>query len=148
MQAERIQAREDQLAKNRGNRGKPPSSDGLKKKPRSLRETGKRQSGGQKGHKGKTREMVFHPDSVVHHALSVCPTCQTNVSEVCVNRVEKRHVVDVPEVRIEVTEHQGEVKICPCCEQQIKANVPSHVRQAVPYGERIQTHATYLTMYP
>lgn len=47
-QEARIQALEDQLAKNSGNSGKPPSSDGLKKKPRSLREKGKRQSGGQK----------------------------------------------------------------------------------------------------
>lgn len=146
-QATRIQALEDQIAKNSRNSGKPPSSDGLKKKPRSLREKGKRKTGGQKGHKGKTLEMVSHPDHVVHHVLSVCPNCQANVSDVSVERVEKRQVYDVPEVRIEVTEHQGEVKICPCCEQQIKADFPRGVRQAVQYGKRIQAQATYLTMY-
>lgn len=143
----RIQALEDQIAKNSGNSGKPPSSDGLKKKPRSLREKGKRSSGGQKGHKGKTLEMVSDPDHVVHHALSVCPNCQTNVSAVSVERVEKRQVFDIPEVRIEATEHQGEVKVCPCCERQIKAEFPRGVGRAVQYGERIQAQATYLTMY-
>jgi len=61
--AERIQALEDQLAKNSANSGKPPSSNGLKKKPapKSLRESGKRPSGGQKGHKGETLEMVQPP---------------------------------------------------------------------------------------
>lgn len=146
-QEARIQALEDQLAKNSGNSGKPPSSDGLKKKPRSLREKGKRSSGGQKGRKGKTLEMVSNPDHVVHHVLSACPHCQIDVSDVSVKRIEKRQVFDVPEMRIEVTEHQGEVKICPCCEQSIKARFPRDVGRAVQYGKRIQAQATYLTMY-
>jgi len=75
--AERIQALEDQLAKNSGNSGKPPSSDGLKKKPapKSLRESGKLPSGGQKGHKGETLEMVATPDHVEKHSLVECPHC-------------------------------------------------------------------------
>jgi transposase len=56
MQSERIKKLEDQLAKNSQNSSNPPSSDGLKKKPapKSLREKGKRKTGGQKGHKGET----------------------------------------------------------------------------------------------
>jgi len=146
-QSERIKVLEDQSAKNSRNSGKPPSSDGLKKKPRSLREKGKRKAGGQKGHKGETLEMVSHPDHVVHHALEVCPHCQHDVSRVSIERVEKRQVFDLPEVRIEVTEHQGEVKRCPCCEQRIKAQFPEDVGYAVQYGKRIQAQATYLTMY-
>lgn len=143
----RIQALEDQVAKNSRNSGKPPSSDGLKKKARSLREKGKRKTGGQKGHKGKTLEMVSEPDHVVHHALKRCSNCQTDVSGVLVERIEKRQVFDVPEIRVEVTEHQGDVKICPCCEQRIKADFPCGVGRAVQYGKRIQAQATYLTMY-
>ena len=146
-QAERIQKLEDQIAKNSRNSGKPPSSDGLKKKPHSSREKGKRSSGGQKGHKGKTLEMVSHPDHVVHHGLEVCPNCQHDVSRISVERVEKRQVFDIPEVRIEVTEHRGEVKHCPCCEQAIKVNFPEDVACTVQYGKRIKAQATYLTMY-
>jgi len=48
----RIEYLEAQLAKNSG---KPPSSDGLKKPaPKSLREQGKRNSGGQPGYMGST----------------------------------------------------------------------------------------------
>jgi len=146
-QSERIKVLEDQIAKNSRNSGKPPSSDGLKKKPRSLREKGKRSSGGQKGHEGKTLKMVSEPDHVVRHALVSCPHCQTDVSDVSVERIEKRQVFDIPEVRMEVTEHQGEVKVCPCCESPIKAEFPVDVGRAVQYGKRIQAQATYLTMY-
>jgi len=146
-QEARIQALEDQIAKNSGNSGKPPSSDGLKKKPTSQRQKGKRKSGGQKGHKGHTLEMVRHPDHRVNHVRTMCPHCQTDVSAVSVERVEKRQVFDLPEVRLEVTEHQGEVKTCPCCGGKVKACFPEGVDHAVQYGNRIKAQAVYLNAY-
>lgn len=146
-QAARIRALEDQLAKNSGNSGKPPSSDGLKKKPRSLREKGKRKSGGQKGHKGSTLEMVLVPDETVLHTLDSCPHCATDLSTVEPERVEKRQVFDMPPVQIEVTEHQVQVKCCPQCQAQVKASFPEDVTHPVQYGKRIQAQAVYLNTY-
>lgn len=143
----RIQALEDQVAKNSQNSGKPPSSDGLKKKPRSLREKGKRKSGGQKGHQGKTLEMVLDPDHQISYELEMCPNCASDLSKVQVSRLEKRQVFDIPEVRLEVTEHQGEVKQCPCCHKSVKAMFPTGVERGVQYGHRLQAQANYLTMY-
>ena len=81
-QASQIQELQDQLAKNSKNSGKPPSSDGLKKpRTRSLRKKEGRQSGGQKGHKGHTLEMVEQPDHVVIHPLEVCPHCEADLRE-------------------------------------------------------------------
>ena len=147
-QAARIQALEDQLAKNSGNSGKPPSSDGLKKKPTSQREKGQRKPGGQKGHKGSTLERVSVPDETVLHRLDSCPHCATDLSTVEPERVEKRQVFDIPPVQIKVTEHQVEVKCCPQCQAQVKASFPEDVTHPVQYGKRIQAQAVYLNTYP
>ena len=141
-----VRALRDQLAKNSQNSGKPPSSDGLKK-PRSLREKGRRRSGGQVGHEGHTLKRVEQPDHIEHHAVTVCPHCATDLCGVEPCAVEKRQVFDVPPVRLEVTEHQAEVKQCPRCGRQVKGSFPTGVSQPVQYGAGLQAQAVYLTSY-
>ena len=54
---------------------KPPSSDGLKKKPRlpgSLRGRSGKASGGQRGHNGETLRQVSDPDEIVEHQAERC----------------------------------------------------------------------------
>ncbi|HEX2909093.1 MAG TPA: DUF6444 domain-containing protein [Phototrophicaceae bacterium] len=90
-----------QLAKHSGNSSKPPSSDELKKPaPKSQRETGKRKSGGQPGHKGETLEAVTHPDAVVVHRLESCPHCQHNLRVVEAESVSQRQVFELPPLRL------------------------------------------------
>ena len=147
-QAVQIQELRDQVAKNSQNSGKPPSSDGLKKpRTRSTRKKGKRSSGGQPGHKGYRLEMVTEPDQVEQHKVEVCPHCKTDLQDIEPQQMEKRQVFDLPPVRLEVFEHQVEVKQCPQCGQEVKGRFPDEVSQPTQYGPRLKAQAVYLNNY-
>jgi transposase len=144
----RVEKLEGQLAKNSSNSSKAPSSDGYKKpSPKSRREKGKRQNGGQAGHKGETLKMVSIPDAVVVHRLAVCKHCSADLSDVAVKRVVKRQVFDMPILRMQVTEHQAQVKCCPCCGCQEQATFPDGVHAPTQYGCNVLAQAVYLHSY-
>ena len=146
---ERIAELERRLGIDSQTSSKPPSSDGLKKKnthrTRSLRSQSKRKTGGQKGHQGQTLEQVSKPDKIINYAApDCCSGCGFDVSTEQVLSVLKRQVFDVPEPRIEVTEHRVEVKQCPQCQQKIQGCFPEQVKAPVQYGVRIKAISAYL----
>ena len=75
--AARLQELEARLAKDSHNSGKPPSSDGLARKTKSLRRRSGKKPGGQLGHRGETLHLVATPDAVVEHRPAICSGCQS-----------------------------------------------------------------------
>jgi transposase len=135
------------LGKDSSNSSKPPSSDGLAKKPRiagSLRGLSGKQSGGQPGHRGDTLRPVAKPDKIERHEATQCEHCRAALTAAMATRVEKRQVFEMPQPRLEVTEHQASIYTCACCRSVTRAAFPAEVRAHVQYGPRIRAAAVYL----
>jgi len=77
---QRVEYLESQLKKNSSNSSKPPSSDGLKKpKPKNLRKSTRRKTGGQPGHSGHTLKRMDNPDHIIPLRVTSC-TCGAHSS--------------------------------------------------------------------
>lgn len=143
----RIEELEKRLNMNSSNSSKPPSSDGLKRKTKSLRRknTG-RKPGGQPGHTGQTLHQSPVPDITHSIALDRCPDCGADLRGEPVASEEKRQVFDLPPIAMEVIEHRAQCKWCPACEKWITAPFPAEASAPVRYGHGMQSVMSYLNI--
>lgn len=145
----RAQAREQHLAhllKDSQNSSMPPSQD-RRKRTRSLRERSGRKAGGQVGHPGTTLEFVEKPDRLVIHTPHSCYLCGASLSGREVASTERRQVHDLPPQKIEVTEHQAQMKVCGRCGEKNRGRFPAGVNAPVQYGKGVRSTAAYLIGY-
>jgi transposase len=141
----RVQELEARLAKDSHNSRKPPSSDGLRRTTKSLRQKSGKKAGGQLGHRGETLHLVASPDAVVEHRPAACAQCGTALpnGEAVVAR-ERRQVHELPPLRLVVTEHQGLPVRCPACQHVSAGTFPADAPSRVQYGPRLRALAVYL----
>lgn len=144
--AELILELEARLNKNSKNSHKPPSSDGLKKKP-AKRRKGPGKAGGQKGHPGTTLRKSTEPDRVVDHGPEQCQGCGKNLVEVEGTVISSRQEIEIPPKLVEVIEHQRLQKECPECGCRNQGQWPAHIGGPVQYGVRFKAFCVYLLNY-
>lgn len=146
----RIAALERRLGLNSANSGKPPSSDGLRKPPRtrSLREASGEKPGGRKGHPGQTLCRSETPNATIDHFPSACGGCGGPLNESTATGFTARQVFDLPEPRpLLITEHRAHRCLCASCGARTQAVFPEGVTAPVQYGERIAAFVLYLLHY-
>jgi transposase len=146
----RLAELERRLGLNSGNSGKPPSSDGLKKPPRtqSQREASGKKPGGQTGHPGETLRQVAEPDSTVDHYPAACATCGSALTAAMATDYSARQVFDLPEPQpLRVTEHRAHNCRCANCGTPTRASFPEGVAAPVQYGQRLCALVVYLMHY-
>jgi transposase len=143
----RVKQLEDRLGKDSHNSSKPPSSDGLAKKPKSLRPKSGRRSGGQQGHPGRTLEFAEKPDHTVPHAPTQCHHCGHSLEEAPITDIQRRQVFDLPPLKLLVTEHQAQTRRCPHCGHENQGEFPKQVEHRVEYGPGVKALWTYLMHY-
>jgi transposase len=140
----RLEELESQAKKDSRNSSKPPSGDGFKKRTKSLRKKSDRPSGGQTGHPGSTLEWSEQVDEVVVHTVNECQGCGRSLSSVAAIEHDLRQVHELPPLRLEVIEHQAEIKCCPQCETLSRGEFPADVNSVVQYGSGLRGLMVYL----
>ena len=135
------------LAQNSANSHKPPSSDGLPKKPTikpALPKQAGKKPGGQPGHPGQTLRFVEQPDLIHTHQPTQCDQCGLPLQGPG-QIVARRQVFDLPQPRLFVEEHQVVAHQCTCgCVQ--TGQFPAGVAAPVQYGPRIQAQSVLLNV--
>ncbi len=156
---EALEAKVAALERNSRTSSKPPSSDkgnfANPPKPKSRRSKSGRKRGGQKGHRGETLHQSDSPDHIVEHRLgdgAHCPNCGARLEDSACTGLksgdcECRQVFELPAIRIEITEHRAEKKLCPWCGTAVRAAFPEGVNAPVQYGPGVQAAALYLGGY-
>jgi len=143
----RVQELEARLAGHSQNSHRPPATDGPRKPPRGQRARSGKRPGGQPGHRGHTLTMTATPDYVVEHQPAHCATCGADLAGMAATQLQRRQVVDLPPLRLEVTEHQVATVCCPHCQQPTTAPFPAQVTQPIQYGPRVLALGVYLRHY-
>lgn len=143
----RVEQLESQLKKNSNNSSKPPSSDPLwdRSSRKKKRSNFQRKPGGQKGHKGHNLKKYEQLDHVIEHRKELCPTCQS--SSLHELGCKTRQILDIPPIKMEVTEHRFFEYQCSCCKNKCIDEKINQLTQAIQYGNRIKSLVSYLNVY-
>jgi transposase len=143
---------ERRLGQNSGNSSLPSSRDPATERQRQARQRAerldragrpKRKRGKQAGSKGKGLELSTEPDVIVDHHPEVCEDCGDDLAGGSEEGYTSRQVVELPEVRPEVTEHRAHRRRCRCGHVST-GRFPAGVRAPISYGPRVKALVAYL----
>jgi transposase len=139
-----LEAQVAQAQRDSHSSSKPPSSDGLKRKTRSLRKPSGKRAGGQLGHRGETLHLVAIADTIMEHRPAICVHCHALLVDEPAFLRERRQVYELPAVRLRVNEHQALHVRCPACQRVSVGAFPAEAPSRAQYGPQLRALAVYL----
>ena len=140
-----IRQLEEQVGKNSRNSSKPPSSDPPHMKKAPPKAKGKRQRGGQPGHKGHGRRLK-PPEEVTRFVVSKPSECEACGALLlgADPRPQRHQVCELPPIKPELIEYQAHALTCLCCGHKNRASWPIEMPTGS-FGPRIQGLVGYLS---
>ena len=85
-----------------------------------------------------------HPDEIVVLSPEQCEQCQSSLQGLVAQGCERRQVVELPEIKAQVTEYQALDMRCPHCQHVTRGSFPDEVHAAVQFGPMVKGIALYL----
>lgn len=133
------------LGMNSSNSSKPPSSDGLGRPRPQPGAKGGRRRGKQPGAPGSTLRLAEDPDRVVQHRPQRCagPACGADLGDGREYGRQRRQVLELPDRRPLVVEHQLIAVECGGCGRVTEPAVPAGVSGRVQYGSGVKAATVY-----
>src|ERR687891_441824 len=136
------------LGQNSQNSSRPPSSDSPRQKgPKKANTPSGRKRGGQPGHPGRHRALysLGQVDEVVTLYPQQCNHCGESLAGAPPRgKIWRHQVVELPEVKVKVSEYRLHRKRCRTCGQKSRAKLPPGVPRRS-FGPRLQSVVTLLT---
>lgn len=131
---ERIEKLEDQAQKNSKNSSKPPSSDSPYTRGGAKKKKGKREKGGQKGHKAH-QQRLLEPTRRVPLRPERCACGCADLGRQPQDRFHTFQHVELPSIELDITHFERYRCRCPRCGKTVKAGMPEDVSTG--YGPRL-----------
>ncbi len=96
-------------------------------------------------HEGRTLNKIVNPDEIIDIKHDKCE-CGRSLADV-EGTICSRQVIDMPKIKLQVTELRTCEKVCPDCKKVHKTEFPENITQPVQYGENMQAFMDYLINY-
>lgn len=142
-EVQRLQVEVDRLTKpptTSQNSSQPPSRDQKRNAPVN---SSPRPRGAKPGHVKAVRPLVEHPDTVIESPVTTCTRCGTDLHTVTPQRILRRQLTELPEIKPVIIETRQHEVVCPGCGQLQHGILPEGLEATRQFGPRLEALVTY-----
>jgi transposase len=123
------------------NSSQPPARDWKADRPKRRR---RKKVGAKLGHAKAERPWVDNPEKVIEVWVEACADCGLGLLDQAPERVIRRQVTELPEIKPVVIETRQYQVRCPGCQRLQQGRLPEGLEAARRFGPRLEALVTYL----